>query len=253
MVHNSPQAMEADSRGLDVPAFTSAGIIDIAKKTRTTLRVLRRGVAGADRRIIRRYLSRHGAKKLHVSCGDNGLEGWLNTEYFPTARGLVHLDATGPFPFPDGAFDFVFSEHMIEHVPYAGGQNMLRECHRVLREDGVLRVSTPDLAFLVDLYRSDKSELQRAYVDWNTKCFLPHAPHSEDTFVINNYFRCWGHSFIYDEKVMRHSLERAGFDDLETCELHASRHEALRSLEHEHRLPAGFLRLESLIMEGTKR
>ena len=33
---------------------------------------------------------------------------------------------------------------------------MLEECFRVLKPGGVLRVGTPDLAFLVNLYREDE-------------------------------------------------------------------------------------------------
>jgi SAM-dependent methyltransferase len=43
-------------------------------------------------------------------------------------------------PFPDGAFDVVFSHSVIEHVSSAEGY--LRECHRVLRPGGVLYLST---------------------------------------------------------------------------------------------------------------
>ena len=43
-------------------------------------------------------------------------------------------------PFPDGAFDVVFSHSVIEHV--ASAEAYLRECHRVLRPGGVLYLST---------------------------------------------------------------------------------------------------------------
>ena len=43
-------------------------------------------------------------------------------------------------PFPDGAFDVVFSHSVIEHV--ASAEEYLRECHRVLRPGGVLYLST---------------------------------------------------------------------------------------------------------------
>jgi SAM-dependent methyltransferase len=43
-------------------------------------------------------------------------------------------------PFRDGAFDVVFSHSVIEHVSSAPAY--LRECHRVLRQGGVLYLST---------------------------------------------------------------------------------------------------------------
>ena len=65
----------------------------------------------------------------------------------------MYLDATQTFPLPDCSFDYIFSEHMIEHVTYQNGKRMILECYRVLKPGGLLRISTPDLSFLVDLYK----------------------------------------------------------------------------------------------------
>jgi SAM-dependent methyltransferase len=51
-------------------------------------------------------------------------------------------DITGTFPFADGAFDVVLFLDVIEHlVPRVG---VLREIHRVLKDDGRLLVSGPN-------------------------------------------------------------------------------------------------------------
>src|SRR5687767_1281080 len=77
--------------------------------------------------LRKEYLSRPGRAKLHIGAGLSLLTGWLNTDL--TARpGVSYLDATARFPFPSDSFDFIYSEHMIEHVSYADGQRMLREC-----------------------------------------------------------------------------------------------------------------------------
>ena len=48
-------------------------------------------------------------------------------------------------PFDDGVFDVVVATAVIEHVPDAG--KMLGECHRVLMEDGLCIITTPDPFF----------------------------------------------------------------------------------------------------------
>jgi predicted SAM-dependent methyltransferase len=149
-------------------------------------------------------------------------------------------------------FDYIFSEHMIEHISYSNGFAMLSECHRVLKNNGKIRISTPDLQFMINLYRDNKSELQIEYIKWAADRFIKSAPYPDDTFVINNFFRDWGHLFIYDEKTLRSSLERAGFTDIVRCELNESKDEALQNLENEKRMPRGFLKLESFTLEGTK-
>jgi predicted SAM-dependent methyltransferase len=62
---------------------------------------------------------------------------------------IVVLPLSSPTPFASDTFDFIFSEHMIEHVSHDDGAKMLAECHRVLKPGGHIRITTPDLAFLV--------------------------------------------------------------------------------------------------------
>jgi len=205
-----------------------------------------------DNPIIENYLAKHKERKLHIGCGRNIRADWLNSDFYPRSGDVIHLDATGIFPFDNDTFDYIFSEHMIEHVSYLNGFKMLGECHRVLRNNGKIRISTPDLQFLIDLYRADKSGLQIEYIKWATDNFIEGAPYYDDTFVINNFVRDWGHLFIYDEKTLRISLERAGFTNITKCELNESKDEALQNLENEKRMPKGFLKLESFTLEGTK-
>jgi predicted SAM-dependent methyltransferase len=80
-----------------------------------------------------------------------GCGGWLNTDYEPELPIVMHLDASQRFPFREATFDYIFSEHVIEHISYWDGMKMLAECFRVLKGSGKVRISTPDLAFLVDL------------------------------------------------------------------------------------------------------
>ncbi len=216
-----------------------------------------RNFGRVDRQIIEGYFNQYKVKKLHIGCGHNVLDGWLNTNIYPQDINVFHLNATERFPFPDHAFDYVFSEHMIEHVSYSDGSQMLAECFRVLNVNGKIRISTPNLSFLIDLYTEEKTQLQKEYCQWiNSKAATDNvvetAPYNVDTFVINNFVRDWGHEFIYDEKILRLSLETAGFSDICVCILAKSEDENLRNLENEEREPEGFLALESIVMEGTK-
>jgi predicted SAM-dependent methyltransferase len=221
--------------------------------TRQLMKIAKRKFGLLDREIIASYLKQNTVRKLHIGCGGHLLEGWLNSDYYPASSSdILHLDAIQRFPFDGGEFDFLFSEHMIEHVPYSQGCLMLNECFRVLKPNGVLRLSTPDLFFLIRLCSENKSEVEHRYIEWITKTCISYAPYSDAAFVVNNFVHDWGHQFIYDEKTLRLALQRVGFAKIKRCELNQSDHDALKNLENEKRMPDGFLKLETLTLEATK-
>jgi predicted SAM-dependent methyltransferase len=208
--------------------------------------------SGRDRRCAQRYLIRSPVAKLHIGCGKNILSGWLNMDYLPLSREMLYLDARRRFFFTDKTFDYIFSEHMIEHVSYGDGLRMLAECRRVLKPSGRIRISTPNLAFLVDLYRDAGSDRQRDYIKWACRTFIEDAPEDTEVFVINYFVRSWGHRFIYDEKTLRNAMTTAGFANIVKHGLQESEDPVLRDLENEDRMPPGFLSMETITLEGTK-
>ncbi len=165
---------------------------------------------------------------------------------------VFQLDVTQKFPFDDATFDYVYTEHMIEHVTYSQGLFMLCECRRVLKRDGQLRVVTPSISFLMNLFSLDRRELETRYIEWQVRYSCPEAPVPLPSFVFNSFVRNWGHTFIYDRETLRMSLGGAGFVDVTECLISQSEHDQLRGLEPVDRLPAGFLELASMIMEGRR-
>lgn len=205
-----------------------------------------------DQLIISEHLAGETPRKLHIGCGHNVIEGWLNSDYDPAAAQVIHLDAASAFPFEDNQFDFIFSEHMIEHLTFPDGMKMLAECHRVLKPGGTMRITTPDLSFLMELYGNHKSKLQQEYIKWSTDTFIAGASGYEDVFVINNFVRDWGHQFIYDHKTLRAAMEKSGFTNITECQINESQDKELQNLENEDRMPPGLLKLESMVWEGSK-
>jgi predicted SAM-dependent methyltransferase len=224
-------------------------LLDPARRLR---RRIKRPFRLSDRAIGARYLAESDTPRLHIGCGEHLLSGWLNTDHQPELPMVMHLDASQHFPFREETFDYIFSEHVIEHISYRDGVKMLAECFRVLKRSGKVRISTPDLAFLIDLARPDKSELQRAYIKWAVIAFTPGAPDDNEAFIINNFVRNWGHTFIYDEKTLRGAMASAGLTAITKCDLCESTDAALRNLENKEHVPPNFLRLETLTLEGGK-
>lgn len=205
------------------------------------------------RNLARDYFKKYSVKKLQIGSGINHYEGWLNTDYDAGIPGVLQMDATKFFPFEDNLFDYIFCQHMIEHISYQDGQFMLKECLRVLKPGGKVRISTPNLAMVCGLYTTAPNELQRSYMDWSKATWVPEAPKATPAFVINNFFRNWGHQFIYDKETLREAIERVGFREVQDFALNDSGDAVFRNLENEQRLPKGFLAFETITFEGTKK
>jgi len=196
------------------------------------------------RRQIDRYLAAHPERKLQLGAGGHPVEGWLNTDLHDYGRPteLVYLDVRKPFPLPDASFDFVYSEHMLEHLTYDEGQRCLRESLRVLRPGGTIRIATPSLERIAGLY--DAGDLEARYVRWAVETLDPEVDAPLPGVVVNNFFHSWGHRFIYDPQTLRHALRQAGFVDIEE--------RPVGELEHHLAEAPEFNEYETVVLEGRR-
>ena len=203
---------------------------------------------------IDRYLRTHEVRRLQLGTGSNPYEGWLNTDVVDYRRKgeVVYLDAGKPFPLPDASFDAVFSEHLIEHLAYPEGVRCLRECHRVLRPRGRVRIATPSLRRLASLYDDELTDLQRRYISWSVGVFVDHADVALPGFVLNNMFHNFEHRFVYDEQTLAHVLEALGFVEIREWPVGESDDPALVGLERHMRRAAEFNAYETLVLEARR-
>jgi predicted SAM-dependent methyltransferase len=166
-----------------------------------------------DPRTIREYFKSYSIRKLQLGAGGNDPTGWLNTDIEPTGK-EVYLDATRRYPFPDGTFQYVFSEHLIEHVPWEAGVAMLKESYRVLARGGKVRIVTPNLTKFVQLLTHGADvEAQRFMTAKLRFHGWPDSPVAA-AYIFNRQVRDWGHQFLYDATTLRKSLELAGFKQI---------------------------------------
>lgn len=201
--------------------------------------------------MIDGYLKSTGSKKLQLGCGGNLLEGWLNSDILDVENAMIFIDARDRLPLENDTLDFVYSEHLLEHLTYDEGKRMLGECHRILRRGGVCRISTPDLGFLTEFYANDTEE-NREYLEWASD-FYWHLVTRSKALVINYYLTSWGHKCVWDFQLLKDTCERLGFRSVKKERVGNSTFEDLRGIErHGNIISEKWNIKESLVIEAEK-
>jgi len=181
--------------------------------------------------IIRKIIiTKHLTKKninLQIGGGIHNINGWLNGDLI---GGNIYLNASKILPFPNKSIDFIFTEQFIEHLSLNDARKFTKEAYRILKKNGVLRISTPDLDLLYMVYH-DKNP----YVRLNDALMRHKRLHNHKLInsceFINDYFHLWGHKFIYNEDCLRFILLDAGFSDIKRCSFSDSNFVTLKNKE----------------------
>ena len=134
---------------------------------------------------------------LDLGCGEGkfmegdfviGVDSGANVHQFNIAvNAQLIMDCKDLSRFSSGAFDFVFSSHLLEHFPYKDVPGILREWVRVIRVGGNLVLYLPD-------------------EDQYPKCNEPERGIVEEPWVNKTHF--W--NVNYDRVVS--AMERTGFN-----------------------------------------
>lgn len=150
---------------------------------------------------------------LNLGCGKTPAAGFCNLDYYWHPKIDVCWDVTRGLPFADGYFGGIFSEHMLEHVDFDRALALLKECRRVLRPGGLLRLVVPDGELYLALYAAHLA---------GQPVRLPYAEDDQASFAfvtpmvsINRIFRFHGHQFIWDYETLRLALLHAGFSTVQ--------------------------------------
>jgi len=169
--------------------------------------------------------------KLHFGCFNSPVDGWLNTDVTPHMkvaripglawlmhkagkltdqrleehrrgiyRRLSYLDITRRWPYRDGSLSAIYSSHVFEHLTLHGARNCLREARRCLRDDGLLRLSLPDLDLFISEYHAEDS------LQWATHFFEANERSEKNM-----------HHFMYNFNSLSQLLQEAGFTRIVRC------------------------------------
>jgi SAM-dependent methyltransferase len=224
-------------------------------------------------------------QRLNLGCGPDAPPNWLNVDGSWNAwlsshrylrRGLEALrvvdpnvgakwnvkpvvhDITRPLPFDSDSFSAVYSSHVLEHLYLEDARSLLKECHRVLRRGGVIRIVVPDLQAMVSVYIRNKSEAlttgskQLAADALNEKLGFrgPRPPAGNALFRLYSLWKDFHHHrWMYDSDSLIQYVREAGFEEVSRREFLDSAIPGLEEVEKSDRVSDGI----GICIEGRKR
>lgn len=162
-----------------------------------------------------------GRLRLHIGAAGRRIDGWISVDVDDAD---VLADISRPLPFPTGCASHVYASHVLEHLAHPDeAWRFLRECRRVLRLGGKIRVVVPDLEVRL-----------RAYVDRDEAFWRTHEavwPWSRDStprldqilrYAGTGVVDPFGHRHGYDAESLRDLMTSAGLVPVRSCGYQAS-------------------------------
>jgi predicted SAM-dependent methyltransferase len=145
---------------------------------------------------------------LNLGCGPHIYPGWVNADDYAPKRRFREcefkpdwtIDITRQWRCVDNYWDGIFTQHVIEHVPYADAINVLKECFRTLKPGAWIRISVPDLATYVRYYRHE--------IDDEQFFALPHR-----VLALSFLTQMHMHRSVWDADLMCQVLTELGFEN----------------------------------------
>ncbi|MFZ6648238.1 glycosyltransferase [Undibacterium sp. TJN25] len=143
---------------------------------------------------------------LHIGAAASATPGFISVGQFPGAE--VPCDVTQGLPFADSSVDGIHCEHFIETLSQAQGLALLRECRRVLTQEGLLRIDTPDLDTIIATYVAADWQMQGGAGESSAdRGWL--GSRSE---YLDEQIRGHGRQRLYNAEDLRRAAQFAGLD-----------------------------------------
>jgi predicted SAM-dependent methyltransferase len=194
--------------------------------------------------------------KLNIGCGTSGIPGWVNIDNSPTIllsrlpfgrrifrtpdwpRDVLRADVRKRIPFLDSSVSYIYSSHTFEHFTYEESLAVAKECFRVFKPGGILRIVVPDLGMIVRDYLADTSNPKASH-RFIGRLLLTSGVRD----VIHSGAH---HKQMFDGASLVHLLREAGFASPAVSAFGSSRIPDIANIDLESR------RRESLYVESVR-
>lgn len=89
---------------------------------------------------------------LNLGCGSKYHKEWTNIDFASNEPDVMNHNLLKGIPFSDNYFDVVYHSQVLEHFQKTEAEFFIRECFRVLKKGGIIRIVVPDLENIAKEY-----------------------------------------------------------------------------------------------------
>ena len=141
--------------------------------------------------------------KLDLGAGIKGKNGFTTVAL---EKADLCWDLRRGIPLDDKSVDYIYSSHLLEHIPFKELLIFLNECKRVLKDKGVFSVCVPNFRFYVDAYSKGKIFDNPDYYD----VAITDTSSKIDQLNYIAYMN-QEHKYLFDEENLQKILLKVGF------------------------------------------
>ncbi|HSW36365.1 MAG TPA: methyltransferase domain-containing protein [Candidatus Limnocylindrales bacterium] len=177
----------------------------LIKKIRRTLGIIYRNmkftfIEEVKREFFPPKLPNNIANKIyiHLGCGPINSQEFINVDTMPYSHVHYINVVENLHMFSDEYADLIYACHVLEHLSHNSLLDVLKEWRRVLKINGVLRISVPDVDKIIDVYFSENKDIRTII-----------GPLMGGQDFQFNY-----HKSVFNEKYLNDLLFLTGFHDI---------------------------------------
>lgn len=119
--------------------------------------------------IVKNWETTSVLRKVNLGCGARFEKDWINIDFYSCPPDVFMYNLTKPLPFKSGFLDVVYSSNCLEHFSKSDAECFLKECIRILKPEGILRLAVPDLEMICRSYLNALEHAKNNDSGWNEK------------------------------------------------------------------------------------
>lgn len=89
---------------------------------------------------------------LNLGCGSKYHKDWINIDSVSNNNNILARDLLKGIPYKNNNVDVIYNSHLIEHFSKENATDFIKECYRVLKPGGIIRIATPNLEEIAKNY-----------------------------------------------------------------------------------------------------